>query len=51
MWVDREVVQDENLITSRKPADLPAFCRALLDQLSSQRTAKKRSDAVAASPR
>jgi protease I len=51
MWVDREVVQDENLITSRKPDDLPAFCRALLDQLSSPKTAKKRSDAVAASPR
>src|SRR5690606_32600331 len=25
-WVDREVVVDGNLITSRKPEDLPAFC-------------------------
>lgn len=24
-WVDKEVVQDENLITSRKPDDIPAF--------------------------
>ncbi|QYJ04988.1 type 1 glutamine amidotransferase [Nocardioides panacisoli] len=24
-WVDREVVVDENLVTSRKPDDLPAF--------------------------
>ena len=24
-WVDREVVEDGSLITSRKPADLPAF--------------------------
>jgi protease I len=32
-WVDREVVQDENLITSRKPDDLPAFTDALLEQL------------------
>jgi protease I len=32
-WVDEEVVQDDNLITSRKPADLPAFCDALLKQL------------------
>lgn len=32
-WVDREVVVDGNLITSRKPDDLPAFCKALLDAL------------------
>jgi protease I len=28
-WVDREVVEDGNLITSRKPADLPAFVTAI----------------------
>jgi protease I len=33
-WVDREVVTDEKIITSRTPADLPAFCRAILDSLS-----------------
>ena len=32
-WVDREVVVDGNLITSRKPDDLPAFCDAILHQL------------------
>jgi protease I len=32
-WVDREVVEDGNLITSRKPADLNAFSTALLRQL------------------
>ncbi len=35
-WVDREVVVDGNLVTSRKPDDLPAFCRefiALLRQV------------------
>jgi deglycase len=32
-WVDEEVVVDGNLITSRTPADLPAFCDALLEQL------------------
>jgi protease I len=32
-WVDQEVVADGNLITSRKPDDLPAFCRTLLEQL------------------
>lgn len=29
-WVDEEVVVDRNLITSRKPEDLPAFCRELI---------------------
>jgi protease I len=28
-WVDREVVTDGRLITSRKPADLPAFSIAI----------------------
>ncbi|HEX8780961.1 MAG TPA: type 1 glutamine amidotransferase domain-containing protein [Nocardioides sp.] len=30
-WVDDELVVDGNLITSRKPDDLPAFTKALLD--------------------
>lgn len=29
-WVDEEVVVDGNLITSRFPADLPAFCREII---------------------
>jgi protease I len=29
-WVDEEVVIDANLITSRNPDDLPAFCSALV---------------------
>ena len=33
-WVDREVVRDGNIITSRKPDDLPAFSRAIIDALS-----------------
>jgi protease I len=32
-WVDREVVEDGNLITSRTPDDLPACCDALLRQI------------------
>jgi protease I len=32
-WVDQEVVEDDNLITSRKPDDLEAFSKALLSQL------------------
>lgn len=32
--VDEEVVVDGNLITSRKPDDLPAFCDAILSRLA-----------------
>jgi protease I len=32
-WEDREVVVDGNLITSRKPDDLPAFCREIVRAL------------------
>ncbi len=33
IWEDRAVVVDGNLISSRTPADLPQFCRALLAAL------------------
>ncbi|MEI7904215.1 MAG: type 1 glutamine amidotransferase domain-containing protein [Candidatus Firestonebacteria bacterium] len=32
-FVDKEVVIDGNLITSRKPDDLPAFCKAIIAAL------------------
>jgi protease I len=32
-WVDEEVVVDGNLITARKPDDLPAFCREIVKAL------------------
>lgn len=32
-FVDQEVVRDGNLITSRKPGDLPAFCREIISAL------------------
>ncbi|WP_107766731.1 type 1 glutamine amidotransferase domain-containing protein [Nocardioides terrigena] len=32
-WVDEEVVEDGNLITSRNPDDLPSFSKALLSAL------------------
>ena len=35
-WVDQEVVEDGNLITSRKPDDLEAFSKTLLAQLERQ---------------
>ena len=33
-YVDREVVRDGNLVTSRKPDDLPAFMRTILEALA-----------------
>ena len=33
IWVDKDVVEDGNLITSRRPGDIPAFCDALLRRL------------------
>ena len=33
-WVDEEVVVDGNLVTSRTPGDLPAFCREIVKALS-----------------
>jgi protease I len=33
-YMDEEVVRDGNLITSRKPDDLPAFCRETIEALA-----------------
>jgi protease I len=33
-WEDKEVIRDGNIITSRVPDDLPAFCRAIIDALA-----------------
>jgi protease I len=33
-WVDREVVVDRGLVTSRKPADIPAFNREMIEAVS-----------------
>jgi protease I len=37
VWVDEEVHVDGNLVTSRKPADLPAFCREMIAACRRQR--------------
>jgi len=33
-WVDREVVVDHGLVTSRKPDDLPAFNRKMIEEIA-----------------
>ena len=33
-WVDRAVVTDQKLVTSRKPDDLPAFCDAIVSMFA-----------------
>ena len=33
-WVDREVVVDKGLVSSRKPSDLDAFCDKLLEEVA-----------------
>jgi protease I len=35
-WVDEDVVEDGNLITSRHPGDIPAFCDTLLKHLDAK---------------
>ena len=41
-WVDQEVVVDGNLVTSRKPDDIPAFNRAMVEQFAGQEVGAKR---------
>jgi protease I len=36
-WVDKEVVVDNGLVTSRKPDDLPAFCSKIVEEFAEGR--------------
>lgn len=36
-WVDEAVVTDQGLVTSRKPDDLPAFCRKMIEEFAEGR--------------
>src|SRR5579883_110562 len=39
-WVDREVAVDRNFITSRKPEDIPAFCKAVIEELGKSQSSR-----------
>lgn len=41
-WVDQEVVRDQNMVTSRKPDDIPAFNKAMLELFAECRSVSKR---------
>jgi protease I len=43
-WIDREVVEDDNWVTSRQPDDLPAFNRAMISLFSQSRGGVRHND-------
>jgi len=40
-WVDRDVVVDRGLVTSRKPADIPAFNQKMIEEFAAKRYARQ----------
>jgi protease I len=51
IWEDRDVVTDDGLVTSRKPADIPAFNRKMLEEFAEgfhegQRVSRRERDVV-----
>jgi protease I len=48
-WVDQEVVVDEGLVTSRKPDDIPAFNKKMIEEFCEGTHAGQRAKSKAAS--
>jgi protease I len=47
-WVDQEVVTDNGIVTSRKPDDIPAFNRKMIEEFAEGRHSRQREMAGAA---
>ena len=45
-WVDQEVVTDRGLVTSRKPADIPAFNRKMIEEFAEGVHSEAKADSV-----
>jgi protease I len=50
-WVDREVVVDRGLVSSRNPSDIPAFSRRLIEEIAEGGQARERSGRAAQAQR
>ncbi|HZT14403.1 MAG TPA: type 1 glutamine amidotransferase domain-containing protein [Gaiellaceae bacterium] len=48
-WVDEEVVVDQGLVTSRKPDDIPAFSKKMIEEFCEGVHAKQREKTASAS--
>jgi protease I len=45
-WVDEQVVTDNGLVTSRKPDDIPAFNKKLIEEIAECRHAHQKGKAA-----
>jgi deglycase len=45
-WTDQEVVTSDGLVTSRKPADLPAFNRKMIEEFVEGKHRQPRSSGI-----
>jgi protease I len=50
-WVDQEVVVDNGLVTSRKPDDIPAFNRKMIEEIAEGRHDRNKARGMAGAAR